>query len=115
LIKEGHAVVLHARNAERASEALKNNLGAESVLTADLSSIEETKELAAKVNALGLFDGVIHNAGVYQASPKQIFNVNTVAPYILISLINKPKRLIYLSSGLHQSGKPHFEHFKNKC
>ena len=29
---------------------------------------------------------------------------NTLAPYILTALMHKPKRLIYLSSGLHQNG-----------
>ena len=32
--------------------------------------------------------------------------MNTLAPYILTALIQRPKRLIYLSSGLHQSGDP---------
>ncbi len=30
--------------------------------------------------------------------------MNTLAPYILTALIERPKRLVYLSSGLHQSG-----------
>jgi NAD(P)-dependent dehydrogenase (short-subunit alcohol dehydrogenase family) len=34
----------------------------------------------------------------------QVFAVNTLAPYILTALIERPKRLIYLSSGLHRSG-----------
>ena len=34
----------------------------------------------------------------------QVFAVNTLAPYILTALIRKPKRLVYLSSGLHKSG-----------
>ena len=33
-----------------------------------------------------------------------VFAVNTLAPYILTALIHQPKRLVYLSSGLHQSG-----------
>src|SRR4029079_7430885 len=33
-----------------------------------------------------------------------VFAVNTLAPYILTALIRRPKRLVYLSSGLHQSG-----------
>src|SRR4051812_48650687 len=111
LVKLGHHVVLHARNEKRGQEALEKVPGAEAVLTADLSSIEETKLLAAKVNALGTFDAVIHNAGVYQASGKDIFNVNTLAPYILTCLINKPKRLIYLSSDLHESGRSKLESF----
>lgn len=73
-------------------------------MTADLSNIEETKQLAVKVNALGKFDAVIHNAGVYQTSAEKIFTVNTLAPYILTCLIERPQRLIYLSSGMHLDG-----------
>jgi NAD(P)-dependent dehydrogenase (short-subunit alcohol dehydrogenase family) len=65
------------------------------------------------VNRLGSFDGVIHNAAVGYQEPTRIstedglphvFAVNTLAPYILTALIQKPQRLVYLSSGLHQSG-----------
>src|SRR4051812_17328406 len=98
LISGGHQVVLHARNEQRGKEALKKVPGAETVLTADLSDIEETKELASRVNDLGKLDVVIHNAGVYQISAEQLFAVNTLAPYILTSLIHKPERLIYVSS-----------------
>ncbi len=104
LIKQGHQVVLHARNETRAEEALTKTPAAEAVVTGDLSTIEEIKALADKVNQLGKFDSIIHNAGVYQTSAKQILLVNTIAPYILSCLIHKPKRLIYLSSGLHKQG-----------
>jgi NAD(P)-dependent dehydrogenase (short-subunit alcohol dehydrogenase family) len=112
LIAQGHQIVLHARNEKRGREALAKVPGAESVVTADLGSIEETKQLASKVNALGAFDAVIHNAGVYNASAEEIFAVNTLAPYILTCLIEKPKRLIYLSSDMHLQGRSKLEHFK---
>jgi NAD(P)-dependent dehydrogenase (short-subunit alcohol dehydrogenase family) len=112
LIAQGHEVVFHARNQKRAREALHKVPGAETVLTADLSNIEETKQLAAKVNALGNFDAVIHNAGVYQASAEEIFTVNTLAPYILTCLIEKPQRLIYLSSGMHLDGYSKLENLR---
>jgi NAD(P)-dependent dehydrogenase (short-subunit alcohol dehydrogenase family) len=112
LIAQGHQVVLHARDEKRGRDALDNVPGAETVVTSDLGSIDETKQLASKVNALGTFDAVIHNAGVYQTSSKQIFAVNTLAPYILTCLINKPKRLIYLSSDMHLSGRAKLESFK---
>jgi NAD(P)-dependent dehydrogenase (short-subunit alcohol dehydrogenase family) len=112
LINEGHEVVLHARNTERSGDALKKAKGASQVLTGDLSNMEETKNLAAQVNALGAFDAVIHNAGVYQRSGKEIFAVNTMAPYILTCLIQKPKRLIYLSSGMHLQGRANLDNFK---
>jgi NAD(P)-dependent dehydrogenase (short-subunit alcohol dehydrogenase family) len=112
LLTEGHDVVLHARNADRARDVQKKLPSAKSILTADLSNQQETKHLAEQVNALGMFDAVIHNAGVYQTSAELIFTVNTVAPYILTSLIHKPKRLIYLSSGMHLRGQPNLEYFK---
>ena len=112
LITQGHQVVLHARNEARARDASKKNSGAEAVLTGDLSSIDETKNLAEQVNASGSFDAVIHNAGVYRDTPQQIFSVNTLAPYILTCLIRKPKRLVYLSSGMHLHGRPNLENFR---
>src|SRR5687767_7182421 len=104
LVDQGHQVVLHARNAERGRDALRKVKGAEDVLVGDLSSMVEAKKLADEVNALGSFDAVIHNAGVYRVPSKLIFAVNTLAPYILTCLIQKPRRLIYLSSGMHLSG-----------
>lgn len=105
-------MVLHARNAARGRDALQKNPGAEAVVTADLSSIPETISLAQEVNKLGAFDAVIHNAGVYQASAKEIFAVNTLAPYVLTCLIQKPGRLIYLSSGMHLQGRSKLDYFK---
>ncbi|MES2512876.1 MAG: SDR family NAD(P)-dependent oxidoreductase [Bacteroidota bacterium] len=110
LINQGHQVVLHARNKDRANLALEKAPGAENVLIADLSSIDDTKALAPKVNALGKFDAIIHNAGIYEASGNNadglpvLFVVNCLAPYMLTCLIEKPKRLIYLSSDMHLQG-----------
>ena len=106
LIQQGHQVVLHARNRERGRQTLDKVHGAEKVLIADLSSMEETIGLAEEVNALGRFDAVIHNAGVYREPNKLIFSVNSLAPYILTCLIQQPERLIYLSSGMHLQGNP---------
>lgn len=110
----GHEVVLHARNTDRAKYALQKMHGAADVLIGDLSIMGETKALAAKANALGRFDAIIHNAGIYKIPHNAIspdglplmLAVNTIAPYILTCLIEKPKRLIYLSSGMHLQGDP---------
>jgi len=48
-------------------------------------------------------DAVIHNAGVYTGP--QVLPVNIVAPCLLTALIDRPKRLVYLSSGMHRSGR----------
>ena len=105
LVAQGHQVVLHARNEKRGREALENVPGAESVVTADLGSVDEAKRLAAEVNALGDFDAVIHNAAVYNAPGGEIFAVNVLAPYVLTCLIRQPERLIYLSSDMHMGGR----------
>ena len=113
LVQQGHSVVLHARNEQRAREAMAAVPGAQKAVIGDLSSIAQTRSVADQVNGLGSFDAVIHNAGVgYRESRRietddglpHVFAVNTLAPYILTALIHKPKRLMYLSSGLHQSG-----------
>ena len=113
LIEEGHDVVLHARNESRAKQAMAAVPGAESVVIGDLSSIQQTRGVADQVNALGQFDAVIHNAAVgYREGQRvqtedglpHVFAINTLAPYILTALIHRPKRLVYLSSGLHQQG-----------
>jgi NAD(P)-dependent dehydrogenase (short-subunit alcohol dehydrogenase family) len=113
LIEQGHRVVVHARNAQRAQEALAAIPGADGVVIGDLASIAQTRKVADQVNALGSFDAVIHNAGLGYREPKrvasedglpQVFAVNTLAPYILTALIKTPKRLVYLSSGLHHQG-----------
>lgn len=112
LIKDGHDVVLHARSERRADEASAVLSNAQAVVIGDLSSGTETRSVAAQVNALGRMDAVIHNAGVY-AVPSRGFTpeghatlvaVNTLAPYILTALIDRPDRVIYLSSSLHRGG-----------
>ncbi|HEX4783227.1 MAG TPA: SDR family NAD(P)-dependent oxidoreductase [Candidatus Sulfotelmatobacter sp.] len=115
LIEQGHRVVLHARNEKRGKDAMAAVPQAETVVIGDLSSITQTRGVADQVNKLGVFDAVIHNAGVGYREPRRIatedglphvFAVNTLAPYILTALMQRPKRLVYLSSGLHRNGDP---------
>lgn len=108
----GHKVVAHARNEERAQQTVQKIPGAEHVIIGDLSNMDETKSVAMQVNDLGKFDAIIHNAGVYQlpANAKSqdglplTFAVNSLAAYILTALIQRPERLIYLSSNMHLYG-----------
>jgi NAD(P)-dependent dehydrogenase (short-subunit alcohol dehydrogenase family) len=109
LVDQGHKVVLHARNDARAADAKKAMPRAEAVVVGDLATIAATKDVAAQVNALGSFDAIIHNAAVgYREGQRltsddlpHVFAINTLAPYILTALIERPKRLVYLSSGMH--------------
>jgi NAD(P)-dependent dehydrogenase (short-subunit alcohol dehydrogenase family) len=76
--------------------------GAEAVV-GDLADLEETRSVADQVNRLARMDAVIHNAGVL--SGQQVLPVNVVAPYLLTALIDRPERLVYLSSGMHRGGR----------
>lgn len=98
LMKEGHDVVLHARSK---TSAMKDRAP---YVFGDLSKMEEVKSVAEQANALGPFDAVIQNAGVYVASSQELFAVNVMAPYLLSTFLTRPKRMIYLSSGMHLSG-----------
>ena len=110
LAETGHSAVLHARSAARADEARRKLPQAEAVLVGDLSSLTETRGIAEQANKLGRFDAVIHNAGVglrerlartAEGLP-QVFAINVLAPYVLTALVERPSRLVYLSSGMHR-------------
>jgi NAD(P)-dependent dehydrogenase (short-subunit alcohol dehydrogenase family) len=103
LLGDGHEVIVHARSAERL--AAVNDLidGGASAVVGDLADLDQTRAVADQVNQLGRVDAVIHNAGIY--SGRQIIPVNVVAPYLLTALINRPPRLVYLSSGSHYGGR----------
>ena len=113
LINDGHDVVLHARSRERAAALSDLAAAATAVVIGDLSSTAETRGLAGQVNEIGPMDAVIHNAGVYLVPSRaataeghaRTLAVNTLAPYILTALIGRPRRLVYLSSGLHRHGE----------
>jgi len=104
LLAAGHDVVVHVRNRGR-RDAVRTLLdrGADLVV-GDLGDLDETRDLAAQANALGRMDAVIHNAGVYTGPA--VMPVNVVAPYALTMLMDRPARLVYLSSGAHRSGRP---------
>jgi NAD(P)-dependent dehydrogenase (short-subunit alcohol dehydrogenase family) len=109
----GHEVVLHARSQSRARQALEATPGAADALVADLASLHETKELAETANTAGRFDAVIHNAGVGFHEPLRrtedglphVLAINALAPYVLTSLMSRPDRLVYLTSGMHRGGE----------
>jgi NAD(P)-dependent dehydrogenase (short-subunit alcohol dehydrogenase family) len=115
LIGEGHEVVLHARSQARARDAQAGAPGSAGVLVGDLAVLGETVKLAGQAAAAGPFDAIIHNAGVGYRQPQRIatpdglsnvFAVNVAAPYLLTALIPRPRRLVYLSSGMHRGGDP---------
>ena len=113
LDERGHHVTLHARSPERTAE-LREALPRAALVVGDLSRIDGVREVAAQVNALGRHDAVIHNAAVYRV-PHRIptddglsltFAVNVLAPYLLTALVDRPDRLVYMTSGLQNGAGP---------
>jgi NAD(P)-dependent dehydrogenase (short-subunit alcohol dehydrogenase family) len=115
LLQEGHQVTAHARNDARARAVRARLGGAAAVVTGDLATVAGMRDLAGQVNILGHHDAVIHNAGVGYREPSRmqtadglchVFAINVLAPYLLTALIDRPDRLVYLSSGMHTGGDP---------
>lgn len=112
LSKKGHNIVLHARSPSRASDAQKACPAASACLIGDLSSFSSVHNLASNLNATGPYDTIIYNAGLYRGGFNKtedglpaLIAVNTMAAYMLTCLVHpRPKRIVYLSSGLHAGG-----------
>ncbi len=120
LAADGHSVVLHARNETRADDTRAALPDAAGVVVGDLTGLAGMRQVAAQANAAGPFDAVIHNAGIGYREPRRVatedglahvFAVNVLAPYLLTALIGRaglgrtvPRRLVYLSSGMHRGG-----------
>jgi NAD(P)-dependent dehydrogenase (short-subunit alcohol dehydrogenase family) len=118
LVEQGHQVVLHGRDRARADDARNSLPEAADVVIGDLSTVGGARSVAERVNKLGRFDAVIHNAGVgYRESRRietedslpHVFAINTLAPYVLTASIEKSERLVYLSSGMHRSAEANLQ------
>ena len=117
LAEQGHRVVLHARSDARAAETHRALPKAEAVVVGDLTTIAGMRAVADTSNRLGRFDAVIHNAAVSYREPRSetedglphVFATNALAPYVLTALIQRPARLIYLSSGMHHGARLHLD------
>lgn len=113
LLDGGHQVVLHARSAQRARTIGDIASRASGVVIGDLSKAADTGGIADQVNAIGRMDAVIHNAGVYTepsrgSTPEghtRTLAINTLAPYLLTARLDRPDRLVFISSGLHRGGE----------
>lgn len=123
LAAEGHDVVLHARSDERARETWSALPDAEAIVIGDLSTLAGMRQVAQHANARGPYDAIVYNAAVGYREPRRtvtsdglshVFAVNTLAPYVLTSLIRMPRRLVYLSSGLHRNGEPVLEDLQSE-
>lgn len=117
LLESGHEVVAHARNPTRGEETRKRLRAAKDVVVGDLASLAQTRAVAEQANRLGPFDAVIHNAGVGYKEPRiqtedglpLVFEVNVLSFYVLTALVERPKRLVYMSSGMHRGADASLE------
>ena len=103
LLRSGHEVVVHVRSSARLAAVADLTGRGAAVVVGDLADADEVCGVAEQVNRLGSMHAVIHNAGVY--SGPAVMPVNVIAPYLLTVLMHRPERLIYLSSGMHYSGR----------
>ena len=103
LIDDGHDVVIHARNPERLTGEVTEIVDkVRGVVYGDLDSVTGVETVAAAANEYGTFDAVIHNAG--SAGEQKTFAVNVVAPYVLSTLMTRPKRIVTMNSTMHVNG-----------
>ncbi|MGD1052748.1 MAG: SDR family NAD(P)-dependent oxidoreductase [Candidatus Dormibacteria bacterium] len=123
LIRMGNRVVVHARSGERAADVRGTIPDAAAVVVGELSSLAETRALAGAAGRHGPYDVVIHNAGVGGGVPRReltgdglerIFQVNVLAPYVLTALMDRPARLVYLTSGLEAGGAVDLEDLQHE-
>ncbi|MDQ0735755.1 SDR family NAD(P)-dependent oxidoreductase [Arthrobacter agilis] len=102
LMAQGHAVVVHARNEDRAAGLAALTAQGAALVVGDLEDRDAVARIAAELNAAEPPEAVIHNAGVW--SGRAVMPVNVIAPYLLTALLDGPRRHVYLSSGSHYSG-----------
>ena len=115
LAQLGHKVLLHGRSQQKLEAAMTSIIEANSEADvlgyiADLSSLNETKEMAVQLAADHTsIDVIINNAGVFKTNEKLSkegldlrFVVNTIAPYLLAKrlqpLLPEDGRVVNLSS-----------------
>lgn len=113
LIDDGHRVIAHAGNDARAATLRGLLPQAERIVVADAASFAEVRAMADTLNAAGPLDAVMHNVGIGYREPVRrrtidghahVVQINALTPYLLTALLMRPKRLVWLSSGLHRDG-----------
>jgi NAD(P)-dependent dehydrogenase (short-subunit alcohol dehydrogenase family) len=111
LREQGHQVVLHARNEQRAARVKLKVDCTDGVAVGDFTSIRQILGVAEQVNGIGRLDAIIHNAAVGSREPERlvtedglphVFVVNVLAPYVLSASLERPARLVFIRSALHR-------------
>lgn len=116
LLEQGYEVILHARTEKSAAESKRDLKRDVPFVIGDVSSLVGIKSVAEQMKKIGKVDSIIHNVGVYgddsevltEDGIRTMFAVNVLTPYVLSCLLERPERMIFLSSGMHLSGKANF-------
>lgn len=104
LQSQGHDVIVHARNTERAAHLQPLTHRGAGLVVGDFADRDAVRRVASELLEQEPLDAVVHNAGVW--SGRNVIPVNIIAPYLLTALLPLPSRVIYLSSGSHFGGEP---------
>ncbi|MGO4490965.1 SDR family NAD(P)-dependent oxidoreductase [Arthrobacter sp. 2YAF22_2] len=104
---QGHDVIVHARNTDRATHLRPLTDHGAGIVIGDFADRDAVRRIAAELVEQAPLDAVIHNAGVW--SGRDVMPVNIIAPYLLTALLPLPQRLVYLSSASHFGGQPRLD------
>src|SRR5690242_7813557 len=113
LLELGHRVVVHGRNEARADSAGGGSAGG---CRSHWGSVEDPRH--ARGCGTGQPTGGVRRDDPQcryrlppiasyrdRGSSSALFATNTLAPYVLTALIERPKRLVFVSSGIHRSAR----------
>ena len=126
LIAQGHRVVLHGRNRQKANDAARM-LGAAGAIAFDLGKRAEVVTAAEQLATLGVgrgeLDSVVHNAGVFltqfaldEHGIEATLAINHLGPALLthhlLPHLRRPgARLVFVASVAHTRGQMHWDDF----
>lgn len=129
LAELGATVLMHGQDHKRSLEALEEVTarargdGSAQLFTADLSSMDQTRQLAEKVlDKNGRLDVLVNNAGVLPSARRitidgyeYTFALNHLSPFLLTMLLldrlkaSAASRIVTVSSVAHLRGKLHLD------
>ncbi len=80
LAEQGHDVVFHARNAQRAQEMQAGLPAGAKVVVGDVSTLAAMSDVAKQANDIGRFDAVIHNVGLGFGEKERVETADGLTP-----------------------------------
>jgi len=116
LAEQGHEVVLHARNATRAEDARRALPEAKAVIEGRRRDArrdargcgrgQPARPLRRRHSSTMSGSAIASRGASLRRTVSHVFAINVMASYVLTALIERPRRLVYLSSGMHHGVQP---------